>query len=106
MNVPPVVLGLVIGVVIGAMDFSLARSITSLIRPSNAKAAQAIIVAGFAFRLAAVGILLWTLSRATDVNFVAVCIGLTGTFTFFTLRQAFISAGHTSRVQRQVTDRR
>jgi hypothetical protein len=97
-------LGLTVGIMIGAMDFSLAKGVASMIKASNARSGQAIIMAGFMFRLAVIGILLWMLSRASNVSFLAVCIGLTGAFTVLTLRHALRSL--TGREHKQVSDRR
>lgn len=106
MSISPTVLGLAVGIMMGAMDFSLAKSITSLIRPSNIHAAQAIIMGGFVVRLGLIGIVLWTLSRTSAVNFLAVCVGLTGTFTLFTLGQAVRSFVGAGRQHKQVPNRR
>ncbi len=100
-----VILGVVVGFFIGAMDFSLARSISALVRPSNAHMGQAIILAGFIVRLGAIGILLWTLSQADNISFLAVCVGLTGSFTALTLRHSIRSL-HAGRERRQLADRR
>lgn len=102
----PTIVGLTVGVIIGAMDFSLAKAVASMVRPSNARAAQAVIMAGFMFRLGVIGVLLWTLSRASNVNFLAACIGLTGAFTVLTLSQALRSIAGAGRERKQVSDRR
>ncbi|GAB4334868.1 MAG: hypothetical protein Kow0099_07160 [Candidatus Abyssubacteria bacterium] len=100
-----VILGIAVGIFIGAMDFSLARSIAALIRPSNAHAGQTVILAGFIIRLGLIGFLLWTLSRADDINFLAVCVGLTGSFTVLTVKHSLKSL-YAGRARRQLADRR
>lgn len=106
MQAMPAILGLAVGIVIGAMDFSLAKSITSLIRPSTIKYGQAIVLGGFLFRFGCIALLLWTLSRADNVNFVAACIGLVGTFTVLTLWQVLRAVAVGPRRRGQVSDRR
>jgi hypothetical protein len=91
---------------IAAMDFSLARSIASLIRPSNVRAGQAIVLGGFVLRFGAIVILLWTLSRTSDVNFLAVCIGLIVTFTALTVWQGLRSLINAGRERKQLTNGR
>ncbi|RJP18361.1 MAG: hypothetical protein C4520_14640 [Candidatus Abyssobacteria bacterium SURF_5] len=105
MNVVPVIVGLAVGIAAAAMDFSLAKSIASLIRPSTIRYGQAIVLGGFVFRFGFIGLLLWTLSRASNVNFVAACIGLVGTFTVLTIVQMFRTLGGI-RQQKQASDRR
>jgi hypothetical protein len=105
-NAAHTILGVAVGIVIGAMDFSLARGIASMIRVSNARAAQALIMGGFVLRLGAIGILLWTMSRATNLSFPAVCVGLTGAFTVLIVWQAFRSFTDAGREHKQVSDRR
>ena len=53
MNPLHVIIGLGVGIAVGAMDFSLSRSIAAMIRPSNARAMQAVMLGGFIFRLGA-----------------------------------------------------
>lgn len=106
MNAMPVIIGLAVGIAVGAMDFSLARSISSLVRPANARLTMGIMVTGFMFRLGAIAFLLWTLSRASNVNFLAVCVGLTGAFTVLALLHAFRTLGGGVRVRKQLSDRR
>lgn len=106
MSVTNTVVGLAVGIGIGAMDFSLAKSINALVRPSNAHAAQAIVLAGFMVRFGAIGILLWTLSRASNVGFVAVCVGLTGTFTMLAVQHALKTFGNKVQENKRVADRR
>jgi ABC-type enterochelin transport system permease subunit len=106
MNLTHVIIGLVVGIVIGAMDFSLARSIAAMIRPGNARALQAVMLGGFTFRLGLIGITLWLLSRSGGISFVAVCVGLTGAFTVLTLGHAIRSYGGTARIHKQASDRR
>ena len=106
MNSAHTILGVAVGIVIGAMDFSLAKGIASMIRLSNARAAQALIMGGFVLRLGAIGILLWTMSRATNLSFLGVCVGLTSTFTVLILWQAFRSFTNAGREHKQVSDRR
>jgi uncharacterized membrane protein len=106
MDVIPAIVGLAVGMVIAAMDFSLAKSIMTLIRPSTVKYGQAIVLGGFLFRFGFVGILLWTLSRAHNVNFVAACIGLVGMFTVLTILQVARSVGMGVNQRKQVSDRR
>ena len=93
MNAAHVIIGAAVGIIIGAMDFSLASGFASLVRSSNPRVAQAVVATGFVFRLGAIGILLWILSRASNVSFLAVCVGLTGSFTVLMLRQALKSFG-------------
>jgi uncharacterized membrane protein len=81
------ILGLAAGIAMGTMDFTLARSFASLVRPSTVNMAMAIIVGGFLVRLTAIGFMLWLLSRATNVSFSAACAGLVGSFTVLTLLQ-------------------
>ena len=106
MNLAHTAVGLILGIMIGAMDFSLARSLAFLIRSSNLRIAQGIILFGFLFRFTAIGFILWTLHRASNVNFVAVCIGLTITFTALALLQAVRSYSNSGRERNQVTDGR
>ena len=105
MEVQPVIIGLAVGIIAAAMDFSLAKSIASLIRPSTVAYGQAIILGGFLLRFGFIGLLLWTLSRASNVNFMAACIGLVGMFTMLTIWQVFRSLGGI-RQQKQAPDRR
>jgi lysylphosphatidylglycerol synthetase-like protein (DUF2156 family) len=102
----PTIIGLVVGILAAAMDFSLAKSIMSLIRPSTVKYGQAIVLGGFFFRFGFIGLLLWTLSRASNVNFVAACIGLVGAFTVLTIWQVFRTLGNGVRQQKQAPNRR
>lgn len=106
MEAMPAITGLVAGITIAAVDFSMAKSITGLIRPSNARFGQVIILGGFLFRFAFIGILLWTLSRASNVNFLAACIGLVGAFTALTLWQVIRALTVAGRQNKQVSDRR
>jgi hypothetical protein len=106
MEMLPVVVGFCVGCIIAAMDFSLAKSIISLIRPSTVAYGQAIVLGGFLFRFGFIGLLLWTLSRAENVNFTAACIGLVGTFTALTLVQVLRALATGGRGQKQVSDRR
>jgi succinate-acetate transporter protein len=88
MSISEIGIGLGVGIVIGAMDFSLARSVASIIKSASARAVQAVILGGFIVRLGLITAVLWLLSISSGINFVAVCIGLTGTFTALTLGQA------------------
>ncbi len=107
MNIAHTVVGLILGVMIGAMDFSIARSLAFMIRASNLRIAQGIVLFGFLFRFTAIGFILWTLHRASDVNFVAVCIALTITFTALALLQAVKTySGNSARERNHVTDGR
>ncbi|MBI5117082.1 hypothetical protein HZA56_11465 [Candidatus Poribacteria bacterium] len=102
----PMVLGLAVGIVIGVMDFSLARSFASLVRPSTMKIAMAIVVGGFLVRLTAIGFMLWLLSHATNVSFTSACAGLVGSFTVLTLLQPLKVFGTSGRAGKQASDRR
>jgi lysylphosphatidylglycerol synthetase-like protein (DUF2156 family) len=102
----PTLIGATVGIVAAAMDFSLAKSITSLIRPSTIQYGHAIVLGGFVLRFGFIGLLLWTLSRASNVNFVAACIGLIGTFTVLTIWQVFHTLGIGVRQRKQAPDRR
>jgi uncharacterized membrane protein len=102
----PTIIGLGVGIIAAVMDFSLAKSITSLIRPSTVKYGHAIVLGGFFFRFGFIGLLLWTLSRASNVNFMAAGIGLVGTFTMLTILQVARSVATGARRQKQVSDRR
>jgi hypothetical protein len=62
------------------------------------------VLGGFFFRFGFIGILLWTLSRAENVNFVAACIGLVGAFTALTIWQVFRTIG--THQQKQAPNRR
>lgn len=106
MNVPHVLIGLIVGIALGAMDFSLARSITLMIRPTNARTVQAVLLGGFVVRFGLIGIALLLLSRSEGISFIAVCIGLVGTFTVLTLGQVVKSYSGTSRISKQASDRR
>jgi hypothetical protein len=106
MNVSHVIIGLIVGIAIGAMDFSLARSIASMIRPTNTRAVQAVLLGGFVVRFGLIGLALFLLSRSDGINFIAVCIGLLGTFTVLTLGHVVKSYSGTSRISKQVSDRR
>jgi len=106
MNVSHVIIGLVVGIAIGAMDFSLARSIASMIRPTNARTIQAVLLGGFVVRFGLIGLALFMLSRSDGISFIAVCIGLTGAFTVLTLGQVLKSYCGASRVGKQASDRR
>jgi hypothetical protein len=64
----PTIIGLGVGIIAAVMDFSLAKSITSLIRPSTVKYGHAIVLGGFFFRFGFIGLLLWTLSRVHDAD--------------------------------------
>ncbi len=94
------IIGLAVGIFIGAMDFSLARSIAMMIRSAEVRVAQAVMLGGFVFRLGAIGILLWTMSRASNISFVAVCIGLVSSFTILTLGQAVRGYTGTARTKK------
>ncbi len=106
MNPLHVIIGLGVGIAVGAMDFSLSRSIAAMIRPSNARAMLAVVLGGFIFRLGAIGIVLWLLSRSSGISFVAVCVGLTGVFTILTLAHAIKAHSGTARIRKQASDRR
>jgi uncharacterized membrane protein len=106
MNVTHVLIGLAVGIVIGAMDFSLARSVAAMVRSGDARAIQAVMVGGFVVRLGLIGITLWLLSRSGGINFVAVCIGLTGAFTVMTLAHAVKANSSAARIRKQASDRR
>ncbi len=106
MNVLHVAIGLAVGIVIGAMDFSLAKSIASVVRSGNARAIQVLMVGGFLFRLGLIGITLWVLSRSGGISFIAVCIGLTGAFTVMTLAHAVKANSAAARIRKQASDRR
>jgi len=106
MNPLHVIIGLGVGIAIGAMDFSLSRSIAAMFRPSNARAMQAVVLGGFIFRLGAIGIVLWLLSRSSGISFVAGCGGLTGVFTILTLGHAIKAHSGTARIRKQASDRR
>jgi uncharacterized membrane protein len=106
MNIMHIILGLTVGIIIGAVDFSLAKSISALVRPGNARAAQAIMIGGFLFRISAIGFLLWTLSSAGNISFVAVCVGLTGTFTVLTLAYSVKAFLGSAQIQRRISNRR
>lgn len=105
MDAMPAIVGLAVGIAVAAMDFSLAKSIISLIRPSTIQYGQAIVLGGFIFRFGFIGILLWVLSRTDSINFLAVCIGLVGMFTALTIAQVVRSVG-TVRQHKQASDRR
>ena len=105
MNVSEIVIGLAVGIAIGAMDFSLAKSIAMMIRPANARAILAVMIGGFALRIALIGTALWFLSRAGGISFIAVCIGLTGVFTFLTLGHTIRATSGTARMRKQASDR-
>jgi hypothetical protein len=106
MNLTHIVIGLIVGIAIGAMDFSLARSIAAMIRPTNTRAVQAVLMGGFVVRFGLIGIVLFLLSRSGGISFVAVCIGLTGAFTVLTLGHAVRSYSGSSRISKQASDRR
>ncbi len=106
MNVLEIAIGLAAGVIIGAMDFSLAKSIATVVRSGNVRAIQILMVGGFIVRLGLVGITLWLLSRSGGISFVAVCIGLTGAFTVMTLAHAFKANSAAARIRKQASDRR
>ena len=103
MNLSHVIIGLLVGGAIGAMDFSLARSIAAMIRPNNARAMQAVMMGGFVIRIGLVGTALWLLSRAGGISFIAVCVGLVGAFTVLILVHAIKAYGGT---HKQVSDGR
>lgn len=106
MSLTHVIIGLGVGIAVGAMDFSLARSIAAMIRPSNARAMQAVMLGGFIFRLAAIGTVLWLLSRSGGISFAAVCVGLTGAFTVLMLGHALKTYSGIVRIRKQASDRR
>lgn len=106
MNVMHMIISLLIGTAIGTMDFTMAKSITRIVRLVNPRTGQAILVAGFTLRMGAIGILLWTMSRANNVNFLAMCIGLLAAFTVLTLGHAIKSIAGTVWMQKQLSDRR
>ena len=72
MNISEIVVGLTVGVIIGVMDFSLAKSMASMIRPSNVRLVQTVMLGGFIFRLGLIGVVLWLLTRSGGINFVSV----------------------------------
>ena len=106
MNLSEIIIGLVVGIAIGAMDFSLARSVASMIRPTNARAVLVVMIGGFALRIAMIGTALWLLSRSGGISFAAVCLGLTGAFTVLTLGHTVRAYSGTARIRKQVSDRR
>ncbi len=106
MSASHIMVGLAVGVAIGAMDFSLAKSITAMLSSLNPRTGRAVILIGFIFRLGAVAVLLWTISRADNISFLAVCAGLTGSFTLLTLRQAVGLLGNTGPDQEKSANRR
>ena len=106
MNFSEIIIGLVVGIAIGAMDFSLAKSVAMMIRPANARAILAVMIGGFALRIVLIGTALWLLSRSGGISFIAVCIGLTGVFTILTLGHTIRAASGTARMRKQVSDRR
>ena len=106
MSVTHMIIGLAIGIAVGAMDFALAKSLATITRLVNPRTAQAILVGGFIFRIGAIGILLWTMSRATNINFMAVCVGLLTTFTVLTFGHAIRSVTGGFRIHKQLSDRR
>ena len=106
MNVSHIVIGLIVGIAIGAIDFSLARLMASMIRPSNARTMLSVMLGGFVVRFGLIGVTLFLLSRSGGISFVAVCIGLIGAFTVLTLGHALKSYGGGARIRKQVSDRR
>jgi hypothetical protein len=88
------------------VDFSLAKSIASKVRPSNARAMPSVMVGSFVVRFALIGAVLLVLSRSGGISFVAVCIGLIGAFTVLTLAHAVKSYGGGTQIRKQVSDRR
>jgi uncharacterized membrane protein len=100
------IVGLAMGIAIGVMDFTLAKSVTKIVRLVNLRTGQAILVSGFIFRMGAIGILLWTMSRASTVNFMAVCVGLLSAFTVLALVHTIRAYTDTVRVRKQLSDRR
>ena len=106
MNSMHIIIGLVAGIAIGAMDFSLARSIAKMVRTANVRTVQIIMVSGFMFRIVAIGIVIWVISHAGKSIFMAVCVGLLVTFTILTLGHAIRSFTGTVRIQKQMSDRR
>ena len=106
MNMSHIVVGLMVGTAIGAIDFSLARSMAAMVRPSSARFMQAILLGGFAFRLGLIGVVLWLLSRSGGINFMAVCIGLVLTFTAMTIGHAVTVFRNTARTQTRTSNRR
>ncbi len=106
MNIMHIIVGLAVGIAIGAMDFSLARSIATMIRTAKVRTVQVIMVSGFMFRIVAIGIVLWVVSHADKSIFMAVCVGLLVTFTILTLGHAIRSFTGTVRIQKQMSDRR
>lgn len=106
MNIGHTGIGLAVGVLLGAMDFSLAKSISALVHPSNGRLTMAIMMSGFIFRIGVIGFLLWTLYRANNISFMAVCVGLLAAFTVLTLRHAVRAFTGNVRMQKHISDRR
>ena len=106
MNITHIIVGLAVGIAIGAMDFSFARSITGMVRTANVRTVQAVMVSGFLFRIAAIGVVLWVISHAGRTLFMAVGVGLLATFTVLTLGHAIRSFTGSVRIQKRMPDRR
>lgn len=106
MNEMDTIVSLALGIAIGAMDFTLAKSVTKIVRLVNLRAGQAILLSGFIFRIGAIGVLLWTMSRASNINFMAVCVGLLGAFTVLALGHGIKIYTGTVRVRKQLSSRR
>jgi hypothetical protein len=97
MNLTEVTLGLIVGVVVGVADFSFARSIAAMIRPSNIRLMQAVMLGGFILRMGLIGVTLWLLSRSGGIDFLAVCIGLVSSFTIMTVGHAVMAIKKSAR---------
>jgi len=100
------IIGLAIGIALGVMDFTLAKSVIKVVKLVSLRTGQAILVSGLIFRIGAIGILLWTMSRASNINFIALCVGLLAAFTILALGHAIKSLTGTGWTQKQVSDRR
>ena len=106
MNVTHTIIGLAIGIAIGVIDFTVAKSLMTIVRLVSPRTAQAVLVSGFIFRIGAIGVLLWTMSRATNISFMAVCVGLLAAFTVLALGHTIKSLTGTGWMHKQVSDRR
>ena len=100
------IVGLAVGIALGVMDFTLAKSVIRVVGLVSLRTGQAIMVSGFIFRIGAIGILLWIMSRAGNISFIAVCVGLLAAFTVLALVHTLKSLTGTGWMQKQVSDRR
>jgi len=106
MNLSHIIIGLVVGVGLGAIDFSFSRSMAAMIRPSSTRAVQAVLLGGFIVRLGLIGVTLLLLSRSGGISFSAVCVGLVSAFTILTIGHAIKAYSGTVRIRRQASGRR